>query len=434
MHHRRQPHAAAAAIVTCLTLFAGLQAAGAEAPVQDFAAVRGDRAAGWLAQTRSEVLARNGVVATSQPLAAQAGLQILKQGGNAFDAAVATAAVLNVVEPGSAGVGGDVFVIAWVAKEKKLIALNASGRAPSGATPEHLAERGYKDHMPPHGIDSATVPGAVDGWDVLLKRAGTMTFKETLEPAATLAEQGFGVTERIHNDWIYGATVLADDPDSVKTYLVNGQPPETYDLFRNPDLAHAFRVLQTQGSAAFYNGEIAKAIVAKSHALGGTMTLEDLANTHATWETPLSTNYHGYDIYEMPPSTQGFAALEMLNILEVCAPKLGVNLAALGPRSPAYWHLLVEAKKLAYNDLYAFNGDPGFTSVPVARLISKAYAAELCSRIDPHKASTPEPKGDPVGGTVYLPVPTAGATWSRSSTASTIPSARESPCRATASC
>jgi gamma-glutamyltranspeptidase/glutathione hydrolase len=163
------------------------------------------------------VLARNGVVATSQPLAAQAGLRILERGGNAFDAAVATAAVLNVVEPVSAGVGGDVFVIAWVAKDKKLIALNASGRAPSGATPQHLAERGYKDHMPPHGIDSVTVPGAVDGWNMLLKRAGTMTFKETLEPAATLAEQGFGITERIHNDWIYGATILADDPESVNT-------------------------------------------------------------------------------------------------------------------------------------------------------------------------------------------------------------------------
>ncbi len=404
MNHQCSLNAAAAAIVTCLALFAAREAAGTEAPAGDFAAVRGDRAAGWLPQTRSEVLARNGVVATSQPLAAQAGLRILERGGNAFDAAVATAAVLNVVEPVSAGVGGDVFVIAWVAKEKKLIALNASGRAPSGATPEHLAQRGYKDHMPPHGIDSATVPGAVDGWDMLLKRAGTMTFKETLEPAAILAEQGFGITERIHNDWIYGATVLADDPDSVSTYLVNGRPPQTYDLFRNPALAGTFRLLQRQGRDAFYTGEIAKAIVAKSHALGGTVTLEDLANTHGTWETPLTTNYHGYDIYEMPPSTQGFAALEMLNILEVCAPKLGMNLAALGPRSAAYWHLLVEAKKLAYTDLYAFNADPGFASVPVARLISKAYAAELCGRIDPRKASTPESKGDPVGGTVYLTV------------------------------
>jgi gamma-glutamyltranspeptidase / glutathione hydrolase len=405
IQRRRLSRTPAGVFFAALALLAGLNAsAGPDADAQEFAAVRGDRTSGWLPQTRSEVLARNGVVATSQPLAAQAGLQILKQGGNAFDAAVATAAVMNLVEPESAGVGGDLFVIAWVAKERKLIALNASGRAPTGATPGHLAERGFKKQMPLHGIDSATVPGAVDGWDVLLKRAGTMTFKETLEPAATLAEEGFGITERIRNDWIYGAEVLANDPDSIKTYLVDGKPPRLYDLFRNPDLAHTLRVLQTKGRDAFYKGEIAQAIVAKSHAVGGTMTLADLANTRATWETPLSTRYHGYDIYEMPPSTQGFAVLEMMNILEVCAPRLGMSLAALGPRSPAYWHLLVEAKKLAYTDLYAFNADPGFAKVPIARLISKSYAAELCGRIDPKKASTPEPKGDPVGGTVYLAV------------------------------
>ena len=369
---------------------------------KEFAAVRGDRTSGWLPQTRSEVLARNGVVTTSQPLAAQAGLQILKQGGNAFDAAVATAAVLSVVEPESAGVGGDVFVIAWSAKEQQLIALNASGRAPSGATPEHLAARGFKNKMPQHGIDSVTIPGAVDGWDVLLRRAGTMTFKETLEPAATLAEQGFGITERIRNDWIYGAEVLANDPDSVKTYLAAGKPPATYALFRNPDLAHTFRLLQTQGRDVFYKGEIAQAMLAKSRALGGTLTAQDLAENHATWETPISTSYHGFDIYAMPPNTQGFALLELMNILEVCAPKLGVSLAALGPRSPEYWHLLVEAKKLAYSDLYAYNGDPRFVAIPLERLTSKSYAEGLCGHIDPRKASTPEPKGDPVGGTVYL--------------------------------
>lgn len=404
MNHLRLLFSITAAVLSVATSALTVSAAAEEAPPKPFSAVSGDRTSGWLAQTRSEVLARNGVVATSQPLAAAAGLQILKAGGNAFDAAVATAAVLNLVEPESAGVGGDVFVLAWVANEHKLIALNASGRAPTGATPEHLADRGYTTHMPEHGIDSATVPGAVDGWDVILKRAGTMTFKETLEPAAILAEQGFGVTERIRNDWIYGATILAGDPDSLKTYLVNGKIPDTYALFRNPDLAHTFRLLQAQGRDVFYKGEIARAIVSKSAKLGGTMTLDDLAATAATWETPITTRYHGYDVYEMPPSTQGFAVLEMMNILEVCAPKLGMNLSTLGPRSPAYWHLLVEAKKLAYTDLYAYDGDPGFTEVPVARLISKEYAATLCSRINPVKASTPEPKGDPVGGTVYLAV------------------------------
>jgi len=383
----------------CLALLAGV--AWADAPV-DFFALRGDRASGWSGQTRSEVLARHGAVATSQPLAAQAGLRILQDGGNAFDAAVATAAALNVVEPGSAGVGGDVFVIAWLAKEHKLIALNGSGRAPAGATPEHLMARGHRDHMPQHGIDSATVPGAVDAWDVLLKRAGTRGFREVLAPAAQLAEEGFGLTQRIANDWIYGAEILAADPDSVKTYLVDGKPPAPYSVFRNPDLARTFRVLQKSGRAAFYEGEIARAMLAKSRALGGTLTAADLAATHATWETPITTNYHGYDVYEFPPNTQGFAVLEMLNILEVCAPRLGVNLAALGPNSPAYWHLLIEAKKLAYADLYAFNADPAFSKVPVERLISKPYAGELCSHIDMHKAATPEPRGDPVGGTVYV--------------------------------
>ena len=342
------------------------------------------------------------MVATSQPLAAQAGLQILKDGGNAFDAAVAAAAVLNVVEPGSAGIGGDVFVIAWLAKENKLIALNGSGRAPAGATPQHLAARGFTGHMPLHGIDSVTIPGAVDAWDVLLKRAGTLGFKQVLEPAAKLAEQGFGVSERISHDWMDGAEVLAADPDSAKTYLIDGKPPQPDVIFRNPELARAFRMLEAQGRDAFYTGTIAEAIVAKSRSLGGTLTADDLAHTRSDWEVPISTSYHSDDVFEFPPNTQGFAVLEMLNILEVCAPVLGINLAALGPLSPEYWHVLVEAKKLAYADLYAYNGDPDVVQIPVAKLISKSYAAELCNRIDLHKASKPRPIGDPVGGTVYL--------------------------------
>lgn len=388
-----------AALALCLTLLPTISLA--ETPAA-FSATRGDRASGWLSQTRSEVLARNGMVTTSQPLAAQAGLRILEKGGNAFDAAVATAAVLNVVEPESAGLGGDVFVIAWSAHEKKLIALNGSGRAPSGATLARLTTRAQHGRMPGHGIDSVTVPGAVDAWDALLKRAGTLSFKEVLEPAAVLADEGFGLSERIRHDWTEGVETLSADPDSVKTYLVNGQVPEPYGLFRNPDLAHAFRVLQTKGRAAFYDGEIAQAMLRKSSALGGTLTAQDLHDTRATWEEPISTRYHGYDVYEFPPNTQGFATLEILNILEVCAPQLGVDLSSAGPSSPNYWHLLVEAKKLAYADLYAHNGDPGFTSVPVARLISKSYAAEQCERINMRKAMTPEPRGDPVGGTVYL--------------------------------
>jgi gamma-glutamyltranspeptidase / glutathione hydrolase len=391
------------ALALALAVTAAVAAAAAPAaPAGDFSPVRGDRSSGWLPQSRSEVLARNGVVATSQPLGAQAGLEILRRGGNAVDAAVAAAAVMNVVEPGSAGIGGDVFAIVWLEKERKLIALNGSGGAPSGATPQHLAERGYRERMPEHGIDSVTIPGAVDGWDALLRRAGSMSFREVLQPAVELAEQGFAVSERIHNDWIYGAEVLAPDRDSVATYLVSGKPPATYAVFRNPDLARAFRLLQRQGRDGFYRGAIAAAMVAKSRALGGTMTLADLAATHATWETPISTNYHGYDVFEFPPNTQGFAVLEMLNILEVCGARLGVDLASLGPRSPGYWHFLVEAKKLAYADLHAYNADPRFVPVPVARLTGKAHAAELCPRIDLARASTPVPNTDAAGGTVYL--------------------------------
>ena len=220
------PAIASRAVLTAALLVCVLILATWPARAQStFQAVRGDRASGWLPQTRSEVLARNGMVATSQPIAAQAGLQILEKGGNAFDAAVATAAALNVVEPGSAGVGGDVFVIAWLAKEKKLIALNGSGRAPSGATLTRLTAKSKDGRMPQHGIDAASVPGAVDAWDALLRRAGTLTFKEVLEPARRIAEQGYAVSERISYDWIYGAEILGADPDSVRTYLVGGKPP-----------------------------------------------------------------------------------------------------------------------------------------------------------------------------------------------------------------
>ena len=373
-----------------------------EIPDPVFEAVRGDRVCGWLEQTRSEVLARDGVVATSQPLAAQAGLDILKRGGNAFDAAVAAAAVGNVVEPASAGIGGDLFVIAWLASEKRLIALNASGRAPSGATPQHFSRRGFADRMPMYGIDTVTVPGVVDGWDVLLHRAGTMDLATVLEPAVQIAERGFAVSERIRNDWLGGAEVLAHDAHSSSVYLPRGAPPGPSAVFRNPDLAHTLRILQQHGREAFYEGEIAEAIVARSSALGGTASLADLAATRATWETPLCTRYHGHDIYEMPPSTQGFAVLQMMNILEACQEKFGVSLTELGPRNPQYWHLLVEAKKLAYADLHAHNADPGFADVPTARLISKDYAAQLCARIDPRRAAPAAPLPVATGGTIYL--------------------------------
>jgi len=384
-------------------------------------AVRGDRAEGWLAQSRSEVMAQHGIVATSQPLAAQAGVRMLMQGGNAIDAAVATAAVLSLVEPQSVGVASDLFAIVYVAREHKLYALNSSGMAPTGATIERFNKLGYRwnpgnwgptSGMPVYGILAVTVPGTVWGWEAVLKRFGKLGFKEVLEPAAQYAEHGFPISERIAHEWrLPNALPLQSccsqpDPDSIRTWYVDGHPPEAGHLFTNPDLARTFRLLQKGGAEVFYKGEIARAIVAKSDALGGTMTLEDLASYHGEWVEPAASTYHGFDLYELPPPSQAWAANEMLNILESCVPKWapGQSLASLGPANPKYWHLLVEAKKLAYEDLYRYNADPNFASIPLAKLLSKSYAASLCHRVDPEHASKPGPKGnsDLSGDTIVL--------------------------------
>jgi gamma-glutamyltranspeptidase/glutathione hydrolase len=382
-------------------------------------AARGDRAEGWLSQSRSEVMARNGIVSASQPLAAQAGLRILMQGGNAIDAAVASAAALNVVEPMMIGMAGDLFAIVYSAKDHKLYTLNASGMAPTGATVGHYASLGYKyvagastpgpgGGMPRAGILTVTVPGTVEGWDQLLRKFGTMTFKQVLEPAVEYAENGYPVSERISHDWnIPNALPLSgcctqQDSDTIAVWTIQGKSPKPGQIFRNPDLARSFRLLQQQGRDVFYKGEIARAIVAKSKALGGTMTLEDLANYTAEWVTPATTSYRGVEVSELPPPSQAWATDEMLNILEVCVPKLGYDLAQLGPASPEFWHLLVEAKKLAYSDLFAYNGDPNFVKVPMERLLSKSYAATLCSRINPFKAGPAGVKGNAPGDTIVL--------------------------------
>jgi gamma-glutamyltranspeptidase/glutathione hydrolase len=377
-------------------------------------ALRGERATGWPAQSRSEVMARHGLVATSQPLAAQAGLKMLQEGGNAVDAAVATAAVLSLTEPMSVGVASDLFAVIYVAKEHKVYVLNASGTAPTGATIEHFNALGYRadpknwgpgSGMPARGIVTVTVPGTVWGWEDALKRFGTMTFKQVLEPAALYAEEGFPVSERIANDWILPkALPLKDcctelDADSVKTWYIDGKPPLPGQLFRNPELARTFRLLQAEGRDVFYKGSLAKAIVAKSAALGGTMTLEDLAGYRGEWMEAAAGTYHGYEVLELPPPSQAWAAIEMLKILEVCIPTWapGQNLASLGPTSPKYWHLVVEAKKLAYADLITFNADPNFGTVPVARLLSKEHAAALCGKVDPNHASATRPAGKASG-------------------------------------
>jgi gamma-glutamyltranspeptidase/glutathione hydrolase len=384
------------------TPFGAPSPGGAPMPTADIKAVPGSRAQGWRAQGRSEVLARNGIVATSDPLAAQAGLDILRQGGNAIDAAVAAGAVLDVTSQNDTGIGGDLFALVWVAKEKKLYALNSAGFAPQGWTPEFFTQKLGVKAVPGSGVNAATVPGAISGYDALLKRFGTRTFKDTFERAAQLADEGWGLAERRHSDLRNALNGLRADADSRQTFLVNGEAPDLYSIIRNPDLAKALRAIQAGGRDAFYRGDIASAMVAKVQAGGGVMTKEDLAAFQSEWVEPISTNYHGFDVFELPPPGQGFAALEMLNILEVCVPKLGMNLAALGPADPMYWHLMVEAKKLAYSDLMARNGDPIFSPIPVKQLISKEYAASLCGKIDPKVASTPSVTGGTDGGTIYL--------------------------------
>ncbi|MDQ2909147.1 MAG: gamma-glutamyltransferase family protein [Candidatus Eremiobacteraeota bacterium] len=359
-------------------------------------------------------MARNGMVVTSQPLAAQAGLRILMEDGNAVDAAVATAAALNVTEPMNVGMGGDLFAIIYIAKAHQWHVLNASGKAPTGATVAHLRALGYADDpkdfgpgsgMPPGGILDVTVPGSAWGWDEVLRRYGTMKFDRVLAPAVDYAQNGFPVSERIAHDWrLPDALPLRGcctrlDPESVATWYVDGKPPTAGQIYRNPELARALRLLQKYGRDVFYKGEIARAIVAKSKALGGTMTLADLAGYRGEWVAPVRTRYHGYDVVELPPPSQGFAANEALNILAACVPRIvpGRTLAGLGPTNPQYWHLLVEAKKLAYADLYAFNGDPHFNAIPLRRLLSQQHAATLCAKIDPQRASGSAKAGPPDG-------------------------------------
>src|SRR5262245_17705525 len=380
----------------------GIPSADRPTPAATIPAVPGSRAQGWLAQGRSEVLARHGVVATSDPLAAQAGLEIMRRGGNAIDAAVAAGAVLDVTSQNDTGIGGDLFALVWSARDKKLYGLASAGWAPAGWTPEFFTDRLRVKSVPGSGVNAATVPGAIAGYDALLKKFGTRGFKETFEPAARIADEGWGLAERRHDDLRGAVKGLLADPDSRQTFLAGDAAPPLYGIIRNPGLAKALRLIQQHGKDAFYRGEIAEAIVKKVQANGGVMSREDLAEFQPEWVEPITTNYHGYDIFQLPPPGQGMAALEMLNILEVCVPKLGFNLTKLGPADPMYWHLLVEAKKLAYTDLQAKNADPKFATVPVKELLSKSYAATLCDRIKPERASKPGVPGGTDGGTIYL--------------------------------
>lgn len=347
---------------------------------------------------RSMVIGKRGIVAASQSLASLAGLDILKQGGNAVDAAVAAAAVLNVVEPMSTGIGGDAFIMVYLAKEKKLAALNASGRAPYNLTREKVFKAGYKE-IPLEHLMAVTVPGAFDGWCEVLEKYGTKSLEEVLQPAIYYAENGFPVTEIIQRAWKENEEKLSKFPDTKRTYLVNGRAPEVGEIFIQKNLANTFKKLAKGGRDAFYRGEIAEAIVKFSEENGGYFSMKDFEDHTSTWVKPIFTDYKGYRLFECPPNGQGIAALEMLNILE------NMDLKSLGHNSAEYLHYLIEAKKLAFADIGKWVGDPEFNELPIDKMTSKKYATNQFKRIDKDKALRHLNSGIPGNGdTIYLTV------------------------------
>ncbi len=359
-----------------------------------------DRICGDPDATRSETIARNGMVCCAQPLAAQIGIDILKKGGSAVDAAIAVNAALGLMEPVSCGVGGDLFAIVWDAEGQKLHGLNASGRSPHRLTLDRIEEEGF-DSIPYTGVLPWTVPGCVDGWFALHEKFGRLPMEEILAPAIRYAEEGFPVTEVVAHYWSIGGDRLRGQPNFAKTYLPGGSAPAKGEIFRNPDLASTYRILAEGGREEFYRGEIARTIDAFSKRIGGYLRLKDLEDHTSTWIDPVSTSYRGHDVWELPPNGQGIAALQMLNILE------GFDLAALGPGSADALHLLVEAKKLAFEDRARFYCDPDFYSIPIEKLISKEYAAARRELIDMGRARRKMPHGDlPIerGDTTFLVV------------------------------
>ncbi len=357
-----------------------------------------DRITGHNFATRSEVIAQNGMAATSHPLATQVALDILKQGGSAVDAAIAANAVLGLMEPTGCGIGGDLFAIIWDSKTQKLHGLNASGRSPKGLTREYFIENGY-DLIPQRGALSVSVPGTVDGWFEMHQKFGKVSMDAILQPAIDYARNGFPVTELIAYYLQRSAPVLSRYPNFSETYMPDGHMPEKGDIFRNPLLANTYETIARQGRDAFYKGDIARTIEKYIKENGGFLSYEDLAAHTGTWVEPVSVNYRGYDVWQLPPNGQGIAALQMLNILE------GYDIASMGLFSPEYVHLLLEAKKLAFEDRARYYADMDFSPVPVAGLLSKEYAAERRQLINPDRAARrydagiPEPQN-----TIYLTV------------------------------
>ncbi|MCH4293046.1 gamma-glutamyltransferase [Shewanella sp. 3B26] len=356
-----------------------------------------DRITGKAFASRSEVYATDGMAATSQPLATQVALDVLKGGGNAVDAAIAANAMLGLVEPTGAGVGGDLFAIVWNARDKKLYGLNASGRSPKSLTLEMLQAKGL-EFLPPYGPLPVSVPGAVDGWFELHDRFGHMPMKQVLAPSIRYAEQGFPVSELIAYYLAGSARKLGQFPGFKETYMPGGKMPAVGEIMKNPALANTYRKIAEGGRDAFYKGEIARSIDTYIKANGGYLNYEDLASHSSEWIEPVSVNYRGYDVWELPPNGQGIAALQILKSLE------GFDIAAMGHDSPEYVHHFVEAKKLAFADRARFYADMAFTKVPVAELISEKYNRERARLIGPRAAKSVEP-GNPnlqQGDTVYL--------------------------------
>ncbi|GAB4243876.1 MAG: gamma-glutamyltransferase [Acidobacteriota bacterium] len=358
----------------------------------------GDRIVGKMFATRSEAIARHGMVATSHSLATLAGVEILKKGGSAVDAAIAANACLAVLEPTSCGLGGDLFAIVWWNADQRLYGLNGSGRAPQGLTLEDLRRMGL-ERMPERGPLPVTVPGCVDGWFELHRRFGKLPMAEVLAPAIRYASEGAPVPPVIARYWKSGESLGRIYPEFAATFLIDGKAPAPGQVFRNPDLARTLQLLAEQGRDAFYRGEIARRIDEYCRRVGCYLRREDLAAHTSTWIDPVSTNYRGYDVWELPPNGQGIAVLQMLNLLEA------FDLRAMGHNSAEYLHHLIEAKKLAFADRARFYADPDFADVPVERLISKEYAAERRKLLDSRRAADIVFAGDPQlaeGDTIYL--------------------------------
>ena len=334
-------------------------------------------------QARSMVITRHGIVAAESPLAAQAGVRILEQGGNAVDAAIATNAMMGVVSPMMNGIGGDLFAIVYDAKANKLYGLNASGWAPKNLTPELLKKKGLRD-MPQTGVNTITVPGAVDGWQKLADKFGRKRLSDDLAPAIRTARGGFAVTEWVAMYWNGAADYLRGDDAAAKLYLPQDRPPKVGDIFANPDLAWSLQQIAAHGRDAFYKGEISKRILETIERHGGVMTPQDLAEYSSEWVEPISTSYRDWTVYELPPNGQGLAALEMLNIMETFP--LGQQ-KDYGYGSVNALHAMIEAKKLAYADLKKYIGEPRGQKLPVATLLSKEHAAARAKLIDPDRAN-----------------------------------------------